>query len=211
MSDIDPFGELTAEPSTRSITSSTVTSTSDSSSNISFGKLIKYALLIIIIIFVSYIIYAYLVFGTPYFEELYKSFISYFNNQKADAINSNITPFSGAEQINKIPGELVKLDNNIQSVSNSVVDNIANAVTLNQANELDMSLVNPNSTNRGNTAPEANLADTSTQPLGKSGWCYIGEETETGRKCIQVGPNDQCMSGDIFPTNDICVNPTLRR
>lgn len=148
-------------------------------------------------------IYAYLVIGLPYFEELYNSFISYFNNQRADAINTNITPFSGAEQINKIPGELVKLDNNIQSVSNSLVDNVAN--------EFDVSLMNPNSTNKGNNPPEANLADTSTQPLGKSGWCYIGEEKETGRKCIQVGPNDQCMSGDIFPTNDICVNPTLRR
>jgi hypothetical protein len=25
-----------------------------------------------------------------------------------------------------------------------------------------------------------------------------------------VGPNDTCMSGDIFPSQDICVNPSLR-
>ena len=44
---------------------------------------------------------------------------------------------------------------------------------------------------------------------GKSGWCFIGEDRGF-RSCAEVGPNDQCMSGDIFPSRDICVNPTLR-
>jgi hypothetical protein len=44
---------------------------------------------------------------------------------------------------------------------------------------------------------------------GKAGWCFIGEDRGY-RSCAEVGPNDQCMSGDIFPTHDICVNPTLR-
>jgi len=44
---------------------------------------------------------------------------------------------------------------------------------------------------------------------GKAGFCYIGEDRGI-RSCIQVGENDQCMSGDIFPSRDICVNPNLR-
>lgn len=44
---------------------------------------------------------------------------------------------------------------------------------------------------------------------GKSGWCFIGEDRGF-RSCVEIGPNDQCMSGDIFPTMDICVNPNLR-
>ena len=43
----------------------------------------------------------------------------------------------------------------------------------------------------------------------KSGWCYIGEDRGF-RSCIQVGQNDTCMSGDIFPNQEICVNPNLR-
>ena len=43
----------------------------------------------------------------------------------------------------------------------------------------------------------------------KSGYCYIGEDRGF-RSCIKVGENDQCMSGDIFPTMDICINPNLR-
>jgi hypothetical protein len=43
----------------------------------------------------------------------------------------------------------------------------------------------------------------------KSGYCYIGEDRGF-RSCINVGENDECMSGDIFPTMDICINPNLR-
>jgi hypothetical protein len=44
---------------------------------------------------------------------------------------------------------------------------------------------------------------------GKSGWCYIGEDQGI-RACSKVGVNDMCMSGDIFPSHEICINPNLR-
>lgn len=43
----------------------------------------------------------------------------------------------------------------------------------------------------------------------KAGWCYIGEERGY-RTCAEVGVNDTCMSGDIFPNQEICINPRLR-
>jgi len=43
----------------------------------------------------------------------------------------------------------------------------------------------------------------------KSGFCYIGEDRGY-RRCIAVGEGDKCISGDIFPTDEICVNPSLR-
>jgi hypothetical protein len=43
----------------------------------------------------------------------------------------------------------------------------------------------------------------------KAGWCYIGEDRGF-RSCAEVGVNDTCMSGDIFPTSQVCVNPSLR-
>jgi hypothetical protein len=43
----------------------------------------------------------------------------------------------------------------------------------------------------------------------KSGYCYIGEDRGF-RSCIQVSPNDKCMSGDIFPSMDVCVYPQFR-
>ena len=44
----------------------------------------------------------------------------------------------------------------------------------------------------------------------KSGYCYVGEDRGY-RSCVKVTEKQQCMSGDIFPTNDICINPTLRQ
>ena len=49
----------------------------------------------------------------------------------------------------------------------------------------------------------------SSKSTGKSGWCYVGEDRGF-RTCVEVGENDRCMSGDIFPTKDVCVNPNLR-
>jgi hypothetical protein len=44
---------------------------------------------------------------------------------------------------------------------------------------------------------------------GKSGWCFIGEQQGI-RTCAELGVNDKCMSGDIFPSQAICMNPNLR-
>jgi hypothetical protein len=43
----------------------------------------------------------------------------------------------------------------------------------------------------------------------KVGWCFIGEDRGY-RTCGEVGVNDQCMSGDIFPSQELCINPNLR-
>ena len=50
---------------------------------------------------------------------------------------------------------------------------------------------------------------TSHPSAAKAGWCYIGEERGI-RTCAKVEDTDKCMSGNIFPSQDICVNPTLR-
>ena len=61
-----------------------------------------------------------------------------------------------------------------------------------------------------NQNPVADDATSSTQiPRSKSGYCYIGEDRGF-RSCIEVSQDMKCMSGDIFPTMDVCVNPRLR-
>jgi hypothetical protein len=62
----------------------------------------------------------------------------------------------------------------------------------------------------GGQGYEADDSSSSIQQGGsKSGWCYIGEDRGF-RTCAQVGVNDTCMSGEIFPSQDICINPNLR-
>ena len=40
-------------------------------------------------------------------------------------------------------------------------------------------------------------------------FCYIGEN-KGYRSCIELVNSDKCMSGEIFPSMDICINPSLR-
>ena len=68
---------------------------------------------------------------------------------------------------------------------------------------------NHSSSSGSNSEYEADDADGAIQTRGKSGWCFIGEDRGY-RSCAMVGVNDKCMSGDIFPSKQICVNPNLR-
>lgn len=65
---------------------------------------------------------------------------------------------------------------------------------------------------RINPAPSADESTSVTQRSGKGrkgGFCYIGEESGI-RSCLRVSDASMCMSGEIFPSKDICVNPSLR-
>jgi len=41
------------------------------------------------------------------------------------------------------------------------------------------------------------------------GFCYIGYDNGQ-RECMEAYAGDVCMSGEIFPSLDICINPKLR-
>lgn len=47
------------------------------------------------------------------------------------------------------------------------------------------------------------------QRTSKKGWCFIGADN-LSRTCAEIGVNDICMSGEIYPTKDVCINPNLR-
>ena len=56
--------------------------------------------------------------------------------------------------------------------------------------------------------------DTSINPIqkpitsGKQSWCLVGEY-QGKRGCIAVSDSNKCLSGQIFPTQQLCLNPTL--
>ena len=60
--------------------------------------------------------------------------------------------------------------------------------------------------------PEPDDAGSITQKgkvSGKAGFCLVGEDRGI-RSCMKVGEGDTCMSGNIFPSKDVCINPSLR-
>lgn len=55
--------------------------------------------------------------------------------------------------------------------------------------------------------------DDTTNPIqkpiasAKTQWCLVGEY-EGRRGCIEVTDQDKCLSGQVFPTQKMCLNPT---
>jgi len=62
--------------------------------------------------------------------------------------------------------------------------------------------------------PQSPVPDQSTSPIqatpstSKSNWCLVGEYNGT-RGCINVSDQDKCLSGQVFPSQQQCLNPNL--
>jgi hypothetical protein len=62
--------------------------------------------------------------------------------------------------------------------------------------------------------PPSPEADTAANPVqkpissSKSQWCLAGEY-EKRKGCVEVDDANKCMSGQVFPTQQMCLNPTL--
>ena len=94
----------------------------------------------------------------------------------------------------------------IDILASSIGDG-TNTVTRNKINDRDIKTPDAGRDNRVPVLPDE--SDSDIQHAGRAGYCYVGSENGV-RNCIKVGRNDACMSGDIFPTRDICINPNLR-
>ena len=93
-----------------------------------------------------------------------------------------------------------------QSLNQNVNVNVTQNQNLNQDQD-SLSRALENAKQADNVSPDDSRS--SIQTTGKSGWCYIGEEQGT-RTCSEIGVNDVCMSGNVFPNLEICMNPNLR-
>ena len=59
--------------------------------------------------------------------------------------------------------------------------------------------------------PEPDSSETSIQntiTAKKTNWCLVGDQNQR-RSCASVQDADKCMSGNIFPTHESCLNPNL--
>jgi hypothetical protein len=130
----------------------------------------------------------------------------------ADAVNSgltgvqDLTPNNHNNGVNRnngvTPNNAPSAIKGHQAVNTKQqVDNIQQS-TLNKALNTSQSQQSPDQDYQANEASSS---------IGeqKAGWCFIGEE-KGFRTCGQVTADDECMSGNIFPTQEICMNPSLR-
>lgn len=153
---------------------------------------------ILIILFLALLginIFAYLAKGTNVLSNITKKIFG-----ATAEVAGNIVD-TGAEGAKKVVDTTAGVVNTTAGVIDKGLTNVQN-ITPNTGNQKETDFLN----NRYQPdEPEPN----DTEHVGKAGWCYIG--TDRGfRSCAKVGVNDTCMSGDIFPSKEICINPSLR-
>lgn len=153
---------------------------------------------IFIILFLALLginIFAYLAKGTNIISEITKKIFG-----ASAEVTGNIVD-TGAEGAKKVVNTTAGLiDKGLSNVQN-ITPNTNNQTSKEEKETDFLNNINRNPTDE----PDPN----ETEYIGKSGWCYIGTD-RTFRSCAKVGVNDTCMSGDIFPTKEICINPSLR-
>jgi hypothetical protein len=107
-----------------------------------------------------------------------------------------------------VPEKPVTQPNSVQASPSEPSKDTSREDSLNKA----LNSAKPNLTHKnepGYSADDSYSSIQMSKSSSKSGWCFIGEDRGF-RSCIQVGENDKCMSGDIFPSQEICINPKLR-
>jgi len=208
-------------PSIPSLNTPSVTNSSSFFDGIKNISLTTWLIIILILAFLGFNIFIYLAKGTEDINNFVAPFLSKIFGTSmgvasqtidvaaeggkavvsgtAGAINTgltavqDITPNPASSSIKSEP-----VNTNKQPIKN--FDNN----TLNKALNTSQIQTKPD-----NNDYESDYASSSIQGGGKAGWCYIGVD-RGHRTCGEVGVNDTCMSGDIFPTMDVCVNPRLR-
>ena len=171
---------------------------------------IKYGLIIAIIMFLGLNILAYVGQDKDYFQKIIDNFIV----KHLYKLNDNVRVLMGLPPI--VEGdEEEEDDEKVDSVkSPAPPSNLGKAIQREKKHSsTDNSKMSQESSNeimkKLNSFKADDAMESTIQNNLKSGWCYIGQDRGF-RSCIEVSDTDTCISGDIFPSKDICINPSLR-
>ena len=173
-------------------------------------------LIILIFAFLGFNIFIYLAKGTQditnFFAPLLKKIFgtSIYTTEQVVDVSAE-----GAKAV--VGGTAGAIQTSLTAVQNVTPNLTKSTIPLEPINKPQIDTIQQSSINKAlNTSQEqqpiyqADSASSSIQGGGKAGWCYIGEDRGF-RTCAQIGVNDSCMSGDIFPSQEICMNPNLRK
>ena len=171
--------------------------------------ILRYFGIILILSFLGFNLFGYLGKVTETVKDILKPFLLLVGFGAAETVKTTVNLGAKGADVaaETVTSGVNLLEKGISKKNGAKINKIDNK------SKIDMNLLNKAVKNQDNNdEPEPDEAGSRTQASKaklKSGFCYIGEDRGF-RRCIKVGEGDKCMSGDIFPTDDICVNPSLR-
>lgn len=79
----------------------------------------------------------------------------------------------------------------------------------NSGKNLDIAINQPMQIAPPQPSPDASSSAIQKTPT-KNSWCLVGEYNGA-RGCVSVSDQDKCLSGQVFPSQQMCLNPTLSK
>jgi hypothetical protein len=235
--DIKPISSLTQKPSTRSsiisnpvqtlssfsdkvssavkkpvdsvLKSKTLESmpSTDGSSIFSNIKFFVFILAVILLLaFLGFNIFQYLAEGTDFTANLIAPFTKVFAYLTGDTIKTTTEQSEiGTNEITETAAKTTK--NIVSNASKGIVggvDKLKSSLKKDKKTIVETENNNFLIDKQNEEQPEPIRTSSLEQ-----GYCYIGKVNDT-RYCAKVDARSKCMSGDIYPSIDICINPNLR-
>lgn len=182
----------------------------ESASFLTYNSLIKYGLIIFILALLGFNLFTYLGKITDTTAKIIKPLTEFIGATTGNIVKqAAIVSGEGTKGLVDVASETVV--SGVDVLQQNVNSNPANTglVRNNIDNKMENDEIYYKNTN--NFIPIPDEAGSNMQmSKNKAGHCYIGEDRGF-RSCIEVSENDTCMSGQIFPTRAICINPSLRK
>ena len=181
-----------------------------SSSSWNRWTILKILLIIIIISALGFNLLAYLAQGTDYLSKLVESGATYLPSGFGRTLQMSAAGTALGGEI--AAGTITDVDKVITGAA-SPTDTTPNEhkEIWDKRNQNLSDAVDKRHIQGVNQMPEhePDESDSTIQHKQKGGWCYVG--TDRGfRSCVKIEDSQRCMSGKIFPTKTICINPNLR-
>ena len=191
----------------------------NTSSNNSWYNNISWITIFLIIIMLALLginIFVYLADGTKNISDILGATLKKIFYTSGD-VTSEVTK-------DVVQGSADGLKKGVDTIENTII-NTVDAVTgkngiigdISQPSTEQNEVIKTNTQNKGVSYEDVRCKDGCPFPSAnelnttdKFGWCLIGEENGE-RSCIEINQNDMCMSGDIYPSRNVCINPNLRK
>lgn len=167
------------------------------SESFNFQQLIKYGLVVIILALLGFNLFSHLGNLTDNIKDFLSPITNIIGNKTGKALETTtLNTAQGIKGIGNVTGNII--ESSLDVVKHDL-DGAKNDTT-----QISDPLI-------VDEEPEPDTTDSVIQTTPKTGpgYCYVGEDRGI-RSCVKINKNHKCMSGDIFPTREICINPKLR-
>jgi hypothetical protein len=186
--------------------------------NLSGGTILRYFGIILILSILGLNLFSYLGIATEFISKITAPILKLFGVAVAETTKTAaVVGAAGVKAgANVVAGGADVVSGAVVGGVNVLENTLSSGITRNNIDDNSLVSINKALRNAEKNMTLTPMPDDTSSEIqrsrlsGKSGYCLIGQD-KGFRTCVNVNESDQCMSGEIFPTREICINPNLRQ